>query len=181
MDLFRSFKYRRLYEWEILECRVIFGDMLNYHRVKIYDGVELPNFVDDIGRKLKKMEPRSPDAKNAITLGYRCFFGRQLPTELTMGGSGMCWLIHELTHVMQYQRMGWKYLTQALKAQKELGPNVYDYGDKEGLIKSRQKGTVYKEFNMEQQAHIVEDYYKLIRTGGDTSAWDPYIGEFRII
>jgi len=179
--LFGLFRYRRLYDWEIQESQLVFGNLLNYHRIKIYDGVALPNLIDDIGRKIKKMPPRKPNANNAITLGYRCFFGRKLPTELTEGGWAMCWLIHELTHVMQFQTMGWKYLTNALGAQKKLGAKVYDFGGEKGLKKSRKQGTVFEEYNVEQQAHIIEEYYRLFRKGADTSAWDPYIDEIRII
>jgi hypothetical protein len=177
-NFFDKFRYRRLHDWEIAESRLVFGDKLHYERVKIYEDFNVADMLDNIGRRIKGMPPRESKVHNAITFGYRVLFGAKLPTELQKGGWGMTWLMHELTHVCQYQSLGWKYLFQAWDAQRKLGSKVYDFGGEEGLKSSRKSGKFYKAFNLEQQAHIVETYYKRLRKGEDTSAWKPYVDEF---
>lgn len=69
--------------------------------------------------------------------------------------------IHELVHIWQYQQFGASYIPRALMAQRS--PEGYNYG---GVNQLR---TVYGEqgnildFNFEQQADIVADYYRLSR------------------
>lgn len=70
--------------------------------------------------------------------------------------------IHELVHVWQYQQMGSAYITQALRAQRS--PAGYNYGGVEALRKSVEANGKIQDFNLEQQAEIVGDYY-CIRAG----------------
>ena len=121
------------------------------------------------------MPKRDERVKNAITIGNWVLFGRKLATQRP---HDMSWMIHELTHVWQYQTMGWEYLTKALNAQKKLGAKAYDFGGEDGL-KSRRKDGGLKKFNMEQQGDIAKKYYQRLLEGGDTSAWDDYIQEMR--
>lgn len=67
-------------------------------------------------------------------------------------------LIHELTHVWQYQQVGAIYMAQALHAQATGG---YKYGGAPGLRSAKTAGQGLLTFNREQQAQIVEDYYLL--------------------
>ena len=65
--------------------------------------------------------------------------------------------IHELVHVWQYHRFGSAYISESIWAQKWGGG--YNYGGLELLQKySAGKGLVA--FNFEQQADIIEDYYR---------------------
>ena len=64
-------------------------------------------------------------------------------------------LIHELVHVWQYQQVGSVYIPRALRAQRT--PAGYNYGGAEAL---RTKKTL-ADFNYEQQADIVADYFCL--------------------
>jgi hypothetical protein len=73
-------------------------------------------------------------------------------------------LIHELTHVWQYERAGAIYMAQALHAQIERGLGAYDYGGPDGLKDARAKGKGLMSFNREEQAQIVQDFY-LIKHG----------------
>ena len=68
-------------------------------------------------------------------------------------------LIHELVHVWQYQKVGIVYIPRALVAQRSA--EGYDYGGAEGLEAARQAGRSLLEFNLEQQADIVSDYYRI--------------------
>ncbi len=74
-------------------------------------------------------------------------------------------LIHELTHVWQYENAGAIYMPQALHAQSELGDAAYSYNGAAGLRVAKAAGQRLTSFNREQQAQIVEDLY-LIKTTG---------------
>jgi hypothetical protein len=73
-------------------------------------------------------------------------------------------LIHELTHVWQYETAGAIYMAQALHAQIKRGLGAYDYGGPDGLRAARTKGQGLTGFNREEQAQIVQDFY-LIKHG----------------
>jgi len=89
----------------------------------------------------------------------------------------MSWVIHELTHVWQYQTMGWDYLFKAWRAQKKMGAEVYDFGGEEGLRKHIQKGGKFKDFNLEQQGDIVKTYYEKLCKGENINTWRLLIKE----
>lgn len=72
-------------------------------------------------------------------------------------------LVHELVHVWQFQRFGSVYILRALLAQRT--PRGYDYGGIGPLDDARQQGVALRPFNYEQQASIIEDYFRLHRTG----------------
>lgn len=67
--------------------------------------------------------------------------------------------IHELVHVWQYQKLGAAYMTKALRAQKT--KEGYDYGGIGPLRKAMQEGAKITDFNLEQQADIVADYFAI--------------------
>ncbi|MBO9618713.1 MAG: DUF4157 domain-containing protein [Niabella sp.] len=68
-------------------------------------------------------------------------------------------MIHELTHVWQYENAGAIYMPQAVHAQ--VWGGGYDYGDVAGLQKKQAAGEGLLSFNREQQAQIVEDFFRL--------------------
>ena len=171
-----NFDSRSMTAYEITEAKKVFGDKLNYAEIRVFSGTELPNFIDDIGNIIKKMPKREERIKNAITLGNRMLFGRELDTKTS---NDMGWMIHELTHVWQYQSMGWDYLFQALDVQKKLGAKAYDFGGEEGLKSRKKTGGNVKELNMEQQGDLTKKYYQKLVAGEDTSAWHEYIREIR--
>jgi hypothetical protein len=65
--------------------------------------------------------------------------------------------IHELVHIWQYSRFGSAYISEAIWAQKWGGG--YNYGGLEPLMKYK-KGKGLAAFNYEQQADIIEDYFR---------------------
>ncbi|MCK5603116.1 hypothetical protein KAR91_14630 [Candidatus Pacearchaeota archaeon] len=97
-------------------------------------------------------------------------------------------IIHELTHVYQFERVGSVYMFQALRAQRETEASgkryiKYNYGDEasdkqwKGLKEYRREGWKYKFYNREQQAQIVQDYYYLVienELGSKDDAQDAY-------
>lgn len=91
-------------------------------------------------------------------------------------------LIHELTHVWQYQHDGAIYFPEAGWDQFVAWLNnedAYDYGDVTGLQKKIADGEGFDSFNREQQGRIVEDYFK-IRTDGvpENNAHLPWYAHF---
>ena len=74
------------------------------------------------------------------------------------GGIAPDTLIHELTHVWQYENAGAIYMPQALHAQATAG---YDYGGLPGLQAARTARLGILSFNREQQAQIVQDFFRI--------------------
>ena len=76
-------------------------------------------------------------------------------------------LIHELMHVWQYEKGGAVYMPRAIRAQ--YSKMAYDYGGVEALKECLLKGQNFKAFNFEQQADIVEDYFRI--KNGEAPCW----------
>ena len=72
-------------------------------------------------------------------------------------------MIHELTHVWQYENAGAVYMPQAIHAQKWGGG--YQYDDIIGLQRKKNAGEGLLSFNREQQAQIVQDFFRLRQNG----------------
>jgi len=172
---------RSLYAWEIQEAQRVFGISLTYERVRVHECTAFPDTVDRLGRMLKRMP--APTQPNAITLGMHSYFPIRLLEALVPPSNIMHyqigWLIHELTHVRQFQKMGWTYLYQALKAQIMSGAQAYDFGGEAGLLEGTQNGQKFKDFNLEQQGDICRSYYNRLARSLDVSAWKPYIDEIQ--
>lgn len=107
---------------------------------------------------------------------FATFHTINLPSDGEHGRSNVAIVVHELTHVYQYERVGSLYLGQAIHAQATDG---YEYEGVAGLQRDRAKGKRFREYNREQQAQIAQDYYVLLSTGGDTSAYEPFIAELQ--
>jgi hypothetical protein len=176
-------RVRKLYGWEVEEFSSVFGNTLDTDQVRIHEFASWPDWIDRLGRSLKRMPPPGEHEHNAVTLGNHCFFPVGMPEELLAINDPMGykhdWLVHELTHAWQYQHMGWRYLFNALFAQLKEKAKAYDFGGESGLLKSRQKQVSFKKFNPEQQGNIVQTYYVRRRAGKDLSAWQPYIDELQ--
>ncbi|GGF03377.1 eCIS core domain-containing protein [Flavobacterium limi] len=91
-------------------------------------------------------------------------------------GEDTATMVHELSHVAQYENAGSVYMAQAIHAQ-AFGEG-YNYINTDGTFKHAH----FNEFNREQQASICEDYYKSLNgLGGRASAaaLQPFINEMR--
>jgi hypothetical protein len=173
---------RSLTPTEQAEAQLVFGDGLTYGRVRVAESAGWTNALPRI-RGWFSGHPL-PAADNAVTLGHTTYFPRRLHTTLealTTGHFGdFAWLIHELTHAWQAERIGARYLTQALSIQLRRKGNVYDYGGEAAVLAAVEAGTYLKAFNVEQQAEIARDYYARRKVGLDTSGWEPLIDRFRV-
>ena len=93
-------------------------------------------------------------------------------------------LIHELTHVWQYEQQGAMYMPRAIHAQNT--PDEYDYGGVPELINRAAKGMAG--FNLEQQGEILADYYQILNglrphqgrgTAANLPDYEVYVNEVR--
>jgi hypothetical protein len=135
-----------LTEEEAKKAGSVFGSSINFHLVRVDEGAILgPAFSD---------RP------------YTSFH-----TINAWGKMSDDTLMHELTHVWQYEQAGAIYMPQALHAQITLGAlAAYDYGDIPGLQKAQSAGQGIRSFNREQQAQIVQDFFRI------KSGFPPIIG-----
>ncbi len=169
---------RPLSPFEEQEARLVFADGLRYDQVRIVEGADWPDWLARLGARLSGAEP---PAHNAVTLGNRIHFPVSLRTSQPGPAAvqDMAWLIHELTHIWQYQHRGVAYLLQALMAQIRLGPGAYDYGSEAGLQAALGSGRGMKSFNPEQQGDITRDYYLLRKRGEAAQPWESFVAEIR--
>ena len=84
-------------------------------------------------------------------------------------------LVHEATHIFQYEQLGSAYISEALYAQRRLGRKCYDYGGTAGLEGER----AYCGFNREAQAQIAQDFYRRQKAGKEVNAYLPYVAALR--
>ncbi len=107
---------------------------------------------------------------------FATFHTVNLPEEGRHQRANIDIVVHEIVHVYQYERAGSRYFAEALLGQREEG---YDYGGPEGLRAAWSEGKRLRDFNREQQAQIVQDYYAAIRSRGDLTAYEPFIRQMR--
>lgn len=136
---------RPLSAGEIALARSVFGDAIDYQRVRI---------------------AISPTRRAALTLGSRIFFPKTAPCDFADASlNARAWFIHEMTHVLQFQdgraRTLWNWLKTAAGGG-YVGQRGYRYrlplGD-------------WRAYNLEQQATMVEHAY-VLREGGVCAAPD---------
>ena len=180
---------RSLNDLETSEAKLVFAGALEYERIRVVEDDWFALRVEVIGSRFAR---RRPGDTNAVTLGNTIRFSRCLktqpgnPEEVYIGDMG--WIIHELTHVWQYQHFGLIYLPQAIHAHLVLGTKAYEYSAKVTLagrgedLKVEWEGNKhFHDFNREQQGDITRDFYVAHKKGLDTSGWLPFIEEVRSI
>jgi hypothetical protein len=119
---------------EVALARSVFGDNINYDRVRV--------------------DARSHLGPRHFGFAYVGFYFINCWGSLTPDV-----FIHELVHVWQYQRFGSVYIPRALYAQRT--PEGYHYGGPAALEEALQNGETLVNFNYEQQAEIVADFFRL--------------------
>ena len=72
-------------------------------------------------------------------------------------------LIHEFMHVIQYHLVGSVYIVRALFAQRSI--EGYNYGSPMTIYNNMMVGKKIWDYNYEQQAQIMQDYYEISRSG----------------
>jgi hypothetical protein len=168
---FIKFNTRPMNGSEISEAKKVFGSSVDYSLVRIDEY----SLIAHIGKKNVGSDTM------AVVTFHTVNFSRKIDAQ--PGTSDMAWLIHELTHVWQYERMGAIYMAKAIHAQDNAG---YDYGGVEALEENAGEGM--SAFNLEQQGDIMRDYYNIEnglspRWGSGTTAdlptYEIYVNQVR--
>jgi hypothetical protein len=172
---------RLLYVWEIQEAWRVFSNTLQYERIRIHECARWTNSINQFGSWLRRTPYTGID--NAVTLGNQCYFPVMFPEQFVSPDhpefQRLPWLIHELTHVWQYQHMGWRYFFKAISAQVRIGSKAYRYGGEQALQQIHLQGFLLNDFNLEQQGEIARDYYRSLVNGLDISAYQPFIDQLQ--
>lgn len=90
-------------------------------------------------------------------------------------------VMHELTHVYQYENVGSRYLGEAIYMLIKTKRDCYNYGFIDGLTAAIKDGKPYSGYNREQQAMIVQDFVALCEKGreGETAVYQPFLAQLR--
>ncbi len=133
---FIKFNTRPMHDWEIELARSVFGDGINYRRVRIDE-------LAVLGPRQKRF----------------CYVSFYIIN--SWGPMQNSLLLHELTHIWQYEKMGAVYMPRAIRAQYSRW--AYNYGGVAMLKSYLKKGKDFFSFNLEQQGDIVSDYHRIKR------------------
>lgn len=142
---------RALNDAEINTARQVFGTNLNYEVIRI----------DETARFGTKKIAAAYVSFNTIN------YNKKINKEI---------FVHELVHIWQYQHFGSIYIAKAIKAQ--FSKAGYDYGGVSHLYHHMLKGGKLIDFNFEQQADIIEDYYKIMMKPQSASPFDHSIYQY---
>lgn len=156
--LWRTIKFntRSLTPIEKKEALSVFGDGINYSKVLIDEF----SLIAWLGAKINRRSGMG------VTTFHTINFNQKIRT--AAGSSDMKWLIHELAHIAQMEHTGSQYLVEAFHAQATEGYG-YILGEKPHL----------RDYNREQQASIIADFYIKRFSGISTATYEPYIDELR--
>lgn len=139
-----KWRTRPLYPKERELLYPIFGESIDYDRIRIDGGAAL-----------------GPPQWNIC---YVSFY-----TINAWGKMSPFLLIHEVVHVWQFQRLGSIYIPRALRAQ--WSKEGYNYGGAPRLNNWARRDARITDFNLEQQADIIADYWRL--SHGYPTHWGP--------
>jgi len=133
-------KFRYLTAGEIMYCRMIFGDAIDYSRVRVYNKKWIP--------MQKRNVVMSPNGSIYCPDGFK--------EDFSVGGAndvGLRVFIHEMMRVWQY-RHGYHFKLNGILS---FNKSRYSYELSEGKALSN--------YNMEAQADLIADYFLLLRFG----------------
>jgi hypothetical protein len=166
---------------ERVELERVFGASIDYECIRLDEAAAWTNAINRLMARLLRRPP--PTGDNAVTLGNIIFFPRRLRTAAADGVpasfSDLDWLVHEATHVWQYQNSGPGYLFHSVWELIRFGPKAYAYGGEEGLLKAQARKKTLGDFSVEQQAEIARDFYRRLQAGLDTGLWEPFVAEMK--
>ncbi|MGB3714969.1 MAG: hypothetical protein WA996_11125 [Candidatus Promineifilaceae bacterium] len=153
-------KTRSLSTEELMTAKTVLGpDAIRFRDVRIaMDGLLLPFFRMNRNRAFATWHTINLPASKASNISL---------------------MVHELTHVYQYEKVGSLYISQGLWAQFRFGRQAYDYGGADGLLAGRAAGKRLNDYNREQQSQIAQDYISLLQNDRDIEAYSPFIRELQ--
>jgi hypothetical protein len=127
---------RPLSEAEVQLLRRVFGEGLNYGRVRL---VRMGAFFAQL------------NGSRAFVLGNEMNLPAWAYNDIARG-KNLSLLVHESVHLWQYQHHGWGYVPAALWAQ--------GFGDGYNYVKALRAGTPWRKMNPEQQAQLIQDAFR---------------------
>ncbi len=130
---------RSLTEGEIKLAQSLFGDSIDYAAVKIHDGRRVPFQPNNSGM--------TPNGEIYMSGCYSDDYTQK-------GVPSHAFFLHEMTHVWQYQN---KILHPILEATLLQLKHKFNYASAYSFSLDTKKDLT--DYNMEQQAAIIEDYY----------------------
>ena len=166
---------RELTPGEVSIAHGVFLDTIDYGQVRVDEN----SLIAKIGAHFSG----GHGTGMGVTLFHTINFNRKVTASAASEDAG--WLVHELTHVWQYEHVGGQYIGEAIHAQATVG---YKYGtstrwDDDGngtfLADQRRAGATFASFNREQQGDITSHYYMRKSNGKDVTDWQPYIDDVR--
>jgi len=113
---------------------------------------------------------------------FTTFHTVNLPSSSGHSRSHLDIVVHELTHVFQFEVAGSIYIWEAIRAQRTIG---YVYGEWQQLQRDWSNGRHFRDYNREQQGQIAQDYYTEVVGMGRPpqdpirQAYEPFITELR--
>ncbi len=135
---------RALTPSEIKLAKSVFGNSINYRLVRLDEAAKTVDWAQQI---------KGFNTPRPFTTFHTINSWGSLKNET---------LIHELTHIWQYEHGGAKYIPEALAVNGTR--SGYDYKGVSNLRKLKAAGKGMSSFDPEKQAKIVEEYF-LIKTG----------------
>jgi hypothetical protein len=127
---------RPLNALEVQVLRGVFGDGISYGPVRL---VRMAPFISQLNGS------RAFVLGNTLNLPEREFIAISRGEHLDL-------LVHEATHIWQYQHQGWGYVADALWAQA--------FGDGYDYVKALRAGKPWRKMNPEQQAQMLQDAFR---------------------
>jgi hypothetical protein len=113
---------------------------------------------------------------------FTTFHTINLPSSTRHSSSHLGIVVHESTHVYQFEVVGSIYIYEAIRAQRTTG---YAYGGWQQLQEDWRNGRHFKDYNREQQGLMAQDYYTEVVEKGRLpqdpirQAYEPFIAELR--
>ena len=132
---------RALTDAEITTARSMYGDKIDYSKVRIISGKDMTLW----GKILTT-------SGAGVTWGNTIYFPNdENKQSLYDPETQSDWYVHEMAHVYQYQKNGWGYAPKSVWEQLTKGKAAYQY--------QIEPGKEFGKYGIEQQARIIQDYY----------------------
>jgi hypothetical protein len=144
---------RLINEAEIAMARLVFQDQLPYHKIHLAS-YYLPN-NDGVPVTLASVLSLIPVHS---LRSYTIYFGPRVFKDGADAPGTRNTFIHELTHVWQghHSLFGWEYMVKSMLSQ---GHAILTTGDRDNAY-SYKPGKPWDDYNVEQQASIVADWFR---------------------
>lgn len=115
----------------------------------------------------------------AFTTWYTVNLPKETPENQHHTRQNKALLVHELFHTFQNEKVGTRYMTEAVYILIKTKRSCYQYGGYAGLRQAQQNLKQFHHYNREQQAQIIQDYFTRRQNNLDTTAYLPYLHQLQ--